>query len=914
MSTVAVTLNSGIMPADNWQRSASPEEAAGLLGDTLRDTFLVKDAPCGDPCPSRCSKVTVVREGPYAGATSEGPEYETVYALGSSCGIYDLAAVIAADQLCATCSASTRSRSASPSPSPWSASRSGLLTLEDTGGLDLRFGNAEAMVQLVHDAAFRRGLRREDRPAAAAPWPSEIGHGSEAFAMHAKGMEVGGYDPRGAKGMALVYGCGPRGGCHHAGGYTVTAELTNPTSTASPTRGKAPITLGSRNRRAGAADSAGHLRLPVHRHAGRHAGRADRRRPPVRPFSAADMYLTGERVNTLERVINVREGLRAEDDVAASPAVRRVACRMGRSPARRSTSISCAAEFYAGQRPRPRHHAADRRDAAPARAGVGRRGSGGRRSPEAGGAVSYYRDFREYIAALEADGLRAAHHVADLQGHRADAARAAAVPRAARRAAHRVRVRERHRRDGPQVRRGRSPSACWAPTAPCTPRRSGCAPDEITERWAEVHQNYIEPRLVDDGPVMEEIHVGDDVLEHDGILEFPHPISTPGFDPAPYFTSPFWVTKDPETGDRNIGTYRVMVKGAGRAGMMAHQSQHIGLHLQSARKPAARCSRRRSSSAARRRSGLCSVAKIPFGVDEYAVAGGIAGEPIELVKCQTVDLEVPATAEIVIEGYVDPTYREQEAPFGEYTGYMGTRVANPVFHVTGIMHRKKPVYQAFLSQFPPSESSLIRKLAYDAVYLNRLRSANIPGVLDVQLHEATGSYGLLVIQLKKVHPSQPWQALHAAVALDPTIGKMIVAVDDDIDPNDADAVNWAMAYRMRPAPRHAHRHGQGEHPRPVVGAARGARRRAALPAAGRHVVDPHRRHPQVGLPADLAAAQGVHGQGARALGGRGPAAAEPQEALVRLRARLLDRRGARGRPGGGRRPLPRVGRAPGADT
>jgi 4-hydroxy-3-polyprenylbenzoate decarboxylase len=325
----------------------------------------------------------------------------------------------------------------------------------------------------------------------------------------------------------------------------------------------------------------------------------------------------------------------------------------------------------------------------------------------------------------------------------------------------------------------------------------GCAPDEITERWAEVHGDYVEPRLVDDGPVLEEVHEGDALLEHDGILEFPHPISTPGFDPAPYFTSPFWVTKDPETGVRNVGTYRVMVKAGAKAGMMAHQSQHIGLHLQSARR------RGEVLEAAivvgcTPAVGLCSVAKIPYGVDEFAVAGGIAGEPIELVKCRTVDLEVPATAEIVIEGYVDPTYREQEAPFGEYTGYMGTRVANPVFHVTGVLHRRTPVYQAFLSQFPPSESSLIRKLAYDAVYLNRLRAANIPGVLDVQLHEATGSYGLMVIQLKKVHPSQPWQALHAAVALDPTIGKMIVAVDDDIDPNDADAVNWAMSFRMRP--------------------------------------------------------------------------------------------------------------------
>ncbi len=144
----------------------------------------------------------------------------------------------------------------------------------------------------------------------------------------------------------------------------------------------------------------------------------------------------------------------------------------------------------------------------------------------------------------------------------------------------------------------------------------GCAPDGITERWAEVHKNYIPPRLVDDGPVMEEIHVGDGLLEHDGILEFPHPISTPGFDPAPYFTSPFWVTKDPETGDRNIGTYRVMVKGADRAGMMAHQSQHIGLHLQSAR------SQGKMLEAAiivgcTPAVGLCSVAKIPYGVDEY---------------------------------------------------------------------------------------------------------------------------------------------------------------------------------------------------------------------------------------------------------------------------------------------------------
>jgi UbiD family decarboxylase len=410
--------------------------------------------------------------------------------------------------------------------------------------------------------------------------------------------------------------------------------------------------------------------------------------------------------------------------------------------------------------------------------------------------MSYYKDFREYVAGLEADGLlrRVTTPICkDTELMPLVRLQFRGLPAEQRTAFLFENVTDQlgRRYPGPVV------VGVLGANRAVYAKALGCAPDGIVERWSEVHSRYIEPRLVADGPVMEEIHEGDDVLEHDGILEFPHPISTPGFDPAPYFTSPFWVTKDPETGIRNVGTYRVMVKAAGRGGMMVHQSQHIGLHLQRARE------RGENLEAAiilgcSPAVGLCSVAKIPFGIDEYAVAGAIAGEPIDLVKCRTVDLEVPATAEIVIEGYVDPTYREQEAPFGEYTGYMGTRVANPVFHVTGVMHRKTPVYQAFLSQFPPSESSLIRKLAYDAVYLKHLRSANIPGVLDVQLHEATGSYGLMVIQLKKVHPSQPWQALHAAVALDPTIGKMIVAVDDDIDPNDADSVNWAMAFRMRP--------------------------------------------------------------------------------------------------------------------
>ena len=219
--------------------------------------------------------------------------------------------MIAADQLCDLYGIDTISVGVTISFAMECFER-GLITLEDTGGLELRFGNAEAMLKLVKDAAFRRGFGAQI--ALGSKIMSErIGRGSEAFAMHAKGMEIGGYDPRGAKGMALVYGCGNRGGCHHAGGYTVTAELSNPDIDRFADTGKAPIALGSRNRRAAAADSACTCAFLS-------IGMQDATLAELisgatgREMSAADMYVSGERINALERVLNVREGLRAVGD------------------------------------------------------------------------------------------------------------------------------------------------------------------------------------------------------------------------------------------------------------------------------------------------------------------------------------------------------------------------------------------------------------------------------------------------------------------------------------------------------------------------------------------------------------------------------------------------------------------------
>lgn len=324
-----------------------------------------------------------------------------------------------------------------------------------------------------------------------------------------------------------------------------------------------------------------------------------------------------------------------------------------------------------------------------------------------------------------------------------------------------------------------------------------CESDKINEAWAKALGHPIEPKLVDRGPVHEEVHLGDNLLVHGGLDEFPTPISTPGFDNAPYLTCVNWVSKDPETGIRNIGNYRAMIKSDTRTGIEPSSGQDLRTQWEKCRKmgkplPAA------IVIGASPIIGLVSVAKFPYESDEYAVAGGVAGEPIEIVKCKTVDLEVPATAEIVIEGEIPTHALEREAPFGEFTGYMGTTMLNPYFNVTCITHRRDAIYAAFISQFPPSESSVLRGVAYEATLTKHLRSDCGMPVLEVALHESSGASAYCVIKIKKSHPSQAWQVLHAAAGLPPPVRKFIIVVDEDINPRDADAVNWALSFRVQP--------------------------------------------------------------------------------------------------------------------
>jgi len=193
-------------------------------------------------------------------------------------------------------------------------------------------------------------------------------------------------------------------------------------------------------------------------------------------------------------------------------------------------------------------------------------------------------------------------------------------------------------------------------------------------------------------------------------------------------------------------------------------------------------------------------AKLPYGVDELAVAGGFAGEPIELVKCRTIDLEVPAHAEFVIEGLVSTEYMESGNAFGEYTGYMATDVfMRPVFNVTCVTHRRDPIYVHVMSQFPPSESSKVRKISSENIYLKFLRDdCKLPGILDVSWHEMSQAQWC-VIKIRKMNNAHPWQVLYAAASYDARWGKFFIVVDDDIDQHDLDSVIWAMSWRVQPS-------------------------------------------------------------------------------------------------------------------
>jgi UbiD family decarboxylase len=327
--------------------------------------------------------------------------------------------------------------------------------------------------------------------------------------------------------------------------------------------------------------------------------------------------------------------------------------------------------------------------------------------------------------------------------------------------------------------------------------------DEIGQAWIKAIANPVPPCVVDDAPCQEIVTVGSE-LDRDGAAldGLPVPISTPGWDNAPYLSAGHYITRDPETGIQNVGNYRGQIKAPRRLGMNPSVELRAGIYAHWEK-----CKASREPLPCAVVVGCppvisyASVQKMPEGLDEIAVAGALAGGPINMVRAKTVDLLVPAEAEIVIEGLIDTEWLEPEAPFGESHGYVNLQEYNAFMEVTAITRRRHPILTSFISQVTPSESSVIRRVAMEPVYLDHLRTAlGIKGVKRVAMHEPlTSLYAVIAIQCARGMPeSEIWRALRGASSLHRFAGKWIVAVDEDIAPDNADALFWAMSYRCQP--------------------------------------------------------------------------------------------------------------------
>ncbi|HEY3116678.1 MAG TPA: UbiD family decarboxylase [Chloroflexota bacterium] len=330
----------------------------------------------------------------------------------------------------------------------------------------------------------------------------------------------------------------------------------------------------------------------------------------------------------------------------------------------------------------------------------------------------------------------------------------------------------------------------------------GCDVEAIGAKWKQARAEAVPPVVVDDGPVHEVVRLASDLEQPFGGLDgLPVPVSTPGWDNAPYITAGHFTTRDPETGIANLGNYRGQLKGRHRMGVNVSQELSPGLLVHWRKAHASgrplECAVVLGGPPA---VAYTAVQKLPYDVDELAVAGGLVGAPIRVVQCRTVDMLVPADAEIVIEGLIDPRWLEPEGPFGESHGHVNLQEFNHVMEITAITHRRDAILPSIISQVTPSESSLIKKVALEPLITEHLRSGvGVRSVTRVSLHEPlTNLRKLVVVQMHQPSEAEVWQALLAAASFQMAIGKMVVAVDDDIDPESTDAVLWAICYRSQP--------------------------------------------------------------------------------------------------------------------
>ena len=297
------------------------------------------------------------------------------------------------------------------------------------------------------------------------------------------------------------------------------------------------------------------------------------------------------------------------------------------------------------------------------------------------------------------------------------------------------------------------------------------------------------PKTVRDAPCQE-------VVRRDGTLdELPILTCWPD-DGGPYITFPLVFTKDPESGERNIGTYRMQVFDNRTTGM--HWQRHKGGAQH--HRVAERLGRRLEVAVALGPEPVlpyCATAPMPEGLDELLLAGFLARRRIELVKCVTVDLEVPASSQFVLEGYVEPGERRREGPFGDHTGLYSQPDDYPVFHLTCLTRRKRPTYLTTIVGVPPMEDYYLG-LASERIFLPIIRKT-LPEIVDMHFPAEGIFHNIVLVSIDKRFPGHARKIMHAFWGLGQLMfSKTIIVVDSDVNVQDVREVAWIVGTHMDP--------------------------------------------------------------------------------------------------------------------
>ncbi|MDD2585454.1 MAG: menaquinone biosynthesis decarboxylase [Syntrophomonadaceae bacterium] len=297
------------------------------------------------------------------------------------------------------------------------------------------------------------------------------------------------------------------------------------------------------------------------------------------------------------------------------------------------------------------------------------------------------------------------------------------------------------------------------------------------------------PRVVKKG-VCQEVVDNSPSLESIPVLK-----CWPG-DAGKFITLPQVYTRNPETGKRNSGMYRLQVFDSKTTGM------HWHMHHDGAGNYSQNCSQGKVTEVAVALGGdpavtYAATAPLPKDIDELLLAGFLRKKPVELVKCKTIDLEVPADAEIILEGYVDPFERRVEGPFGDHTGYYSLAGEYPVFHVTCITHRKDAVYPTTIVGKPPQEDCYMA-LATERIFLPLLKM-QLPEVVDMHLPMEGVFHNCVLISIKKSFPGHARKIMSSLWGMGQMMfAKFIIVVDEDVNVQNVSEVMWKVFNNVDP--------------------------------------------------------------------------------------------------------------------